>query len=222
MVILAAFQTLLSRHARQDEVAVGCGIANRHRAEIEGLIGFFVNMLVLRGDLSGGPSFREFLDRVRETALGAFAHQDMPLEWLVEALLPEGDARERSLFRVAFFMQNLPQLDDKPMSGIRVSHLPLERTTSKFDLTLFVSETDGALAGEFEYSTDLFDPPSIARLADQFQTLLASIVADPDQRISTLDLISEQQRQAMLQGWSAAEYPPLGLNTDDDLEESAL
>jgi amino acid adenylation domain-containing protein len=208
MALLAAFQVLLYRYTGQEDVIVGSPIANRNRAEVEELIGFFVNTLVLRTDLSGEPTFRELLLRVRDVCLGAYAHQDLPFERLVEEFQPERDLGRNPLFQVMFILQNAPKPLRK-VSKLTVKRMDVDSGTSKFDLTLGLAERDGKLIGFFEYSTDLFDRSTIERMAGHFQTLLQGIVADPDQPISTLPLLTEAERHQILVEWNntAAEYP---------------
>lgn len=187
--LIAAFQTLLTRYTGQTDIVVGTPIANRMRSELEGLIGFFVNTLVLRTDLSGDPTFHELLARVREVALGAYAHQDMPFEQLVEVLRPSRDLSHTPLFQVAFVLQNtpFPSLD---MGDLRVDLLETHHGTSNFDLSLTMMEDKHGLGGTVEYNTDLFDAARIVRLVEHFQMLLEGIVADPYQRISMIPLLT--------------------------------
>ena len=208
MTLLAAFQVLLYRYTGQEDVAVGSPIANRRRPEIEGLIGFFVNTLVLRADLSGNPSFRELLSRVRDICVAADANQDLPFEKLVQELQPERDQSRNPLFQVMFVLQNATS----PFSGIpglRIEPLELATTRSPFDLSLFLREREGKYIGYIEYSTDLFDRDRIERMAGHFQTLLEAIVADPDQSIATLPILTEAERHQILVEWNdtAADYP---------------
>jgi Condensation domain len=189
MTLLAAFQTLLYRYSGQEDVVVGSPVANRRPSEIEGLIGFFVNTLVLRLDLSGNPTFKELLIRVRDVCLGAYAHQDLPFEKLVEELQPERDLSRNPLFQVMFLLQNAPR-HVSTVPRLTVSRVNVYASISKFDLTLGLVERDGKLIGFFEYSTDLFDRSTIERMIGHFQTLLQGIVADPDQPISTLPLLT--------------------------------
>ncbi|MFQ5610897.1 MAG: amino acid adenylation domain-containing protein [Anaerolineae bacterium] len=208
MALLAAFEVLLYRYTGQADLVVGTPIANRNRAEIEGLIGFFVNTLVLRADLAGDPSFRELLARVRETALGAYAHQDLPFEKLVEALQPERDLSRNPLFQVMFVYQNVP-MQQPELSGLSVTPVEVDHGTAKFDLTLTIFEEAAGLKASFEYNTDLFDADTITRLAGHFQTLLAGIVADPDAPISRLPILTEAERGRLLHEWSRTriDYP---------------
>ncbi|MCP4540464.1 MAG: amino acid adenylation domain-containing protein [Chloroflexi bacterium] len=208
MTLLAAFKTLLYRYTGQEDVVVGTPIANRNQSEIEGLIGFFVNMLVLRTNLEGNPSFRELLGRVREVALGAYAHQDLPFEILVDELQLERDTSRTPLFQVMFALENAP-LEPPELPGLTLNLLETDNRTAKFDLTLSMTETAQGLRGALEYNTDLFDEGTIARLVDHFRVLLQGIVADPDQRISDLPLLTETERQQLLAGWNDTwtEYP---------------
>src|SRR5262249_34702885 len=159
-------------------------IANRNRAEIEGLIGCFINTLVMRTDLSGDPSFRELLRRAREVALGAYAHQDIPFEKLVEELNPERDMSNSSLFQVMLVLQNAPGAVEIAGHGLTLSALGVDKKTSTFDLTLSMMEGTDGLSATAEYNTDLFESSTIGCLLRHFQTLLESIVMYPDRRIS--------------------------------------
>ena len=208
MTLLTAFQALLYRYSGQENVVVGSPIANRNRPEVEGLIGFFVNTLVLRTDLSGNPTFRQLISRVRDVCLGAYGHQDLPFEKLVHELHPERDLSRNPLFQVMFVLQNAPRTLPQ-VSGISLESLEIARSTSPFDLSLFLRERDEKLIGFFEYSTDLFDRLTIKRMIGQFQTLLEGIVANPDQPISTLPLLTEEEKHQLLVEWNdtAAEYP---------------
>jgi non-ribosomal peptide synthetase component F len=199
MTLLAAFQTLLHRYSGQDDIAVGSPIGNRNRLELEGLIGLFLNTLVLRTRLSGDPSFRELLGRVRGTALEAYAHQDVPFEKLVEELEPERNLSHTPLFQVAFVLQNTLE-EALHLEGLTVAPLPVSISTgtAKFDLTLSLEETSAGLAGAIEYSTDLFEPATIRRLLGHFQTLLEGLVAYPDRRLSALPLLTADEREQLL------------------------
>jgi len=217
MTLLAAFKSLLSRYTGQVDLVIGTPIANRTRTETEGLIGFFVNMLVLRTDLSGRPGFREALRRVREVTLGAYAHQDLPFEKLVEAQQPERDLSHNPLFQVMFVFQNTPtapqsttaqqpaQTSATTPTNAPQSPLQSGTATAKFDLTLFATETDQGLAGAIEYNTDLFEAASIKRMAGHFQILLDAIVTDPDQRLAELNLLATDERQQILRDWNATD-----------------
>ncbi|WP_169218415.1 non-ribosomal peptide synthetase [Brasilonema sp. UFV-L1] len=208
MTLLAAFDILLYRYTGTEDILVGSPIANRNLRELEGLIGFFVNTLVLRTDVSGNPSFSELLGRVRDMAIDAYAHQDLPFEMLVEALQPQRDLSHTPLFQVMFVLQNapMPQLN---LTGLSVSPLVAESATAKFDLTLSMENTATGLVGVWEYNTDLFDATTIKRMAGHFQTLLEGIVSNPQQPISQLPLLSEVERQQLLVEWNSTtvEYP---------------
>jgi amino acid adenylation domain-containing protein len=201
MTLLAAFKVLLYRYTGQEDLTVGSPIANRHRQEIEPLIGFFVNTLAMRTDLSGNPTFRELLERVRETALGAYAHQDLPFEYLVEQLQPDRNLSHSPLVQVVFVLQNTPEQKIE-MPGLTVTPLQGEVETAKFDLTLYIDDAGSELVGTFEYNTDLFNRSTIKRMAGHFQTLLSSIVANPTERINALSLLTEAERHQLLFDWN--------------------
>ena len=209
MTLLAAFQVLLSRYTHQDDINVGTPIANRNRADIEALIGFFVNTLVMRARLDGQPGFREVLKRVREAALGAYAHQDLPFEMIVDALQPERDLSHSPLFQAMFVTQNAPQRAGQQLPGLAFSPFEAHSGTAKFDLTLFMLEDPDHLRGAFEYNTDLFDGATVTRLIGHFQTLLEGIVANPDQPIATLPILTEAEKHQLLVEWNdtAADFP---------------
>ncbi|MBD0339436.1 MAG: amino acid adenylation domain-containing protein, partial [Microcoleus sp. Co-bin12] len=208
MTLLAAFKTLLYRYTGQTDILVGSPIANRNRSEIEALIGFFVNTLVLRSDLNGNPTFRELLRSVREVALGAYAHQDVPIEKLVEELQPERDLSYSPLFQVAFALQNgLTQTLELP--GLTLNFNEIDTETANFDLTLFLEETDRGLTATWEYSTSLFQPSTIARMHGHFQILLEGIIANADTRLWELPLLSDRDRHQLLIEWNntQVDYP---------------
>ncbi|HOR01588.1 MAG TPA: amino acid adenylation domain-containing protein, partial [Anaerolineae bacterium] len=201
MTLLAAFQALLARYTGEENLCVGSPIAGRNRAEIEGLIGFFVNTLVLRADLSGNPSFRELLRQVRATTLGAYNHQDLPFEMLVDALQPERDLSRTPLVQVMFDLESAP-LQALELPGLTLRLLDVERGTAKFDLLLAMVEEDGRLRGTLEYNTDLYDAATIERLLGHWQALLEGIVADPDRPLSALLLLDEAERRQVLVEWN--------------------
>jgi amino acid adenylation domain-containing protein len=204
MVLLAAFQELLARYTGQEDIVVGTPISGRTRVETEGLIGFFVNTLPLRTDLSGDPTFRELLGRVRTVALGAYAHQEVPFERLVAELRPERSMGRTPLVPVTFVLQNAPpaflQLPD-----LKVSQFLVGIETAKFDLSLEMWEIQGELQGVLSYSTDLFDQSTIERLAGHYRTLLAGAVAAPDTPLSKLPLLTPAERHQLLVEWNATE-----------------
>ena len=208
MSLLAAFQTLLYRYSRQEDIVVGSPIAGRNRAEIERLIGFFVNTLALRTDLSGNPSFKELLARVRSVTLDAYSHQDLPFEKLVEKLNPERSLSYSPLFQVMFVLQNTPERAEQ-LPGLTETPLELGLETAKFDLILSITEKDGTLTGSWNYNTDLFDAVTIERMTAHFQTLLESIVDNPQQPIAQLPLLKPAERQQLLVEWNDThtEYP---------------
>ncbi|AGP35405.1 hypothetical protein SCE1572_13250 [Sorangium cellulosum So0157-2] len=201
MTLLAAFKVLLSRYAGQDDIVVGTPIAGRTQRETEGLIGLFANTLVLRTDLSGEPTFVELLRRVREVTLDAYAHQDAPFERLVEELASARDLSRSPLFQVVFVFQNMP-LPALSLGDVSLSLLPVESTTAKFDLTLSLQETDGVIRGELEYSTDLFDAGTIARMAGHLQTLLEGLAEGPERRIGELGLLTAAERRQLVSEWN--------------------
>ncbi|AUX42318.1 NRPS protein [Sorangium cellulosum] len=211
MTLLAAFDVLLSRYARQEDVCVGTPIANRSHAGLEGLIGFFVNTLVMRADLSGNPSFREVVGRVRDRALAAYAHQDIPFEQVVEAVNVERDLGRHPLFQVMFILQNAPQ-GELSLQGLTLEGVGFETGTAKFDLTLSMVEGDEGLEAGWEYSTDLFDAESVSRMARHFETLLTAVVAEPGVCISEVELRDEAERAQMV-AWNSTEAD-LGVGRD--------
>ncbi len=198
MTLLAAFQTLLSRYSGQDDIVVSTGIANRNRAETEPLIGFFVNTLVLRTDLSRDPTFVELLERVREVTLGAYAHQDVPFELLVEALAPERDPRYTPLFQVQLVLQNAWVAEEVKLDGLQVSGIGGESGTAKFDLTLFVEERGEELGLVLEYNTDLFAATTIEQMLSSFRMLMEGIVAEPERSIGSFELIDAEERRRLI------------------------
>ena len=201
MTLLAGLQALLSRYSNQDDISVGSSIAGRNRPEIEGLIGFFLNTLVLRTDLSGNPTFIELLRRVREVALGAYGNQDVPVEMLLEALHPERNTSHNALFQVLFILQNTPAASFS-VADILLEPIELDTLTSKFDLTLDLTETENGIEGSLEYNTDLFDRDTVAGLMRHFETLLTGAVADPDQRLESLALLTSDERHQIVSQWS--------------------
>ena len=211
MTLLAGFQSLLARYSRQSDIVVGSPIAGRNRAETEALIGFFVNTLALRTDLSGDPSFRQVLARVREVCLGAYAHQEIPFERLVEELAPERSLSHTPLFQVMFAMQNAPEVAVE-WEELRLSAVDAEDEagTAKFDLMLTAQETE---SGEVEcgwgYNTEILEAETVARLAQYLVALLSAAVESPEQPLSSLSLLSSEERRKVLVEWNdtARAYP---------------
>ncbi|MGZ4031267.1 MAG: non-ribosomal peptide synthetase [Tumebacillaceae bacterium] len=204
MTLLAAFQTLLHRYTGLEDVIVGSPMAGRNQEEIEGLIGFFVNTLVLRNDLSGNPAFRELLGRVREVTLGAFANQDVPFEKLVEELQPERNLSHPPLFQVIFAFENFENAA-MSLGDVTLTPMQVDPGTAKFDLTLFMGEAGDELYARVEYNSDLFDAGTIARMQDNLVALLETVVADPEQRIDQVSILSESQRHQLLVEWNETE-----------------
>ena len=209
MSLLAAFNVLLYRYTGQTDIVVGTPIAGRNRREVEGLIGFFVNSLVMRTELSGRPSFRELLGRVRDVTLGAFAHQDVPFEKLVEELHPQRDMSHNPLFQVMLSLENTP-LEEFELDGLQLGSMDIDNDVTRFDLEFHLWENEyDVLAGNLIYNTELFDAATIAQMVDHFRNLLQGVVADPDARLSDLPLLTEAQKQQALEEWNdtRSDYP---------------
>ncbi|BAU12353.1 McnC protein [Leptolyngbya sp. NIES-3755] len=206
MTLLAAFQVLLYRYSGQEDIAIGVPIANRHRSEVEGLIGFFVNSLVMRSQIYSNLSFRELLKQVRKTALEAYQYQDLPFEKLVGELDPDRDLNRNPLFQVAFALQNAP-MQPLELPGLKLEPAPLEFGSTRFDLEVHLWESahglrtlwqsQEGLSGFISYSTDLFDRDRIQRLVNHYQTLLESIVENPDDRLSNLSMLTVAESQQL-------------------------
>lgn len=211
MILLGAWKVLLYRYTGQDDMVVGAPIANRTRVEIESLIGFFVNTLVLRTCLNGDPSFIEALSRVRKTTLDAYEHQDVPYEKLVAEIQPERTANQNLFFATLLNWVNTPafELQFAGMQSEFVQSVPVENSTAKFDLSLNVMETNGALPASLEYSTDLFEETTIARIAEHLENLLTAIATSPQHPISELPMLKEEERRQILLEWNQTqrEYP---------------
>ncbi len=199
MTLLAAFKVLLSCYTRQDDLLVGTPVANRNRLEVEGLIGFFVNALVLRTDLSGDPTFRELIRRVRKVCVDAYVHQDLPFERLVEELHIERDLSRNPLFQVMFVLQNA-SVHAVELPGLTLNPVIADGGTTHFDLTLHIADTEQGLVETVAYNTDLFDADTMTRMLAHFQTLLEAIVKDPDRHLSDLSLLTDTQREQVLLG----------------------
>lgn len=201
MTVLAAFSTVLYRYSGRGDILVGTPIANRNRAETESLIGFFVNTLIFRTRISDDMTFRELLSEVREVALEAYAHQDLPFEKLVEELQPERSLSHSPVFQVMFDLQNAP-MHDLELHGLHLTPLPFDSLMAKFDLVMTVGETDGRLSGQLEYNTDLFDAATIRRMARHLEHLLEAAVSNPDEQVSRLRLLSDDERRQILFDWN--------------------
>ncbi|WP_310410986.1 non-ribosomal peptide synthetase [Chamaesiphon sp. OTE_8_metabat_110] len=200
VTLLAALQTLLFRYSGQEDILVGAPIANRQQPELENLIGCFINTLVFRSDLSGNPSFRTLLDRVRETVLGALAHQTLPFEKLVEELQLARNLTYAPLFQVMLVFQNAFSIENIELPNLDVEHDRIDNHTSQFDFTIHLVESESGLIGKLEYNTDLFDESTIERLLAHFHTLLAAIVANPNCCLTDLPLLPPSEIQ-QLQAW---------------------
>jgi amino acid adenylation domain-containing protein len=210
MTLLASFKTLLHRHTGEEDILVGSPIAGRTRAETEDLIGCFINTLVMRSNLGGDPTFRELLRRVREVTLGAYAHQDVPFELLVGELQPERDMNRNPLFQVMFVLHNNSS-PDVETSGLRFSYAQADNGMLHFDLILSMSEEDGGLVGAIGYNSERFKASGITRLMSHFHTLLESIAANPEQRLSELRLFSEDETESK----ASVDFPEVNLSQKD-------
>ncbi len=204
MVLLAALDALLFRYSGQTDIAVGTAIANRNRDETEGLIGFFVNMLVMRTDLKGNPTFLELLQRVKQMTLAAYQHQDVPFEQIIEMLQPQRSLNRTPLYQIEFTLQNAP-LEPLEVRGLRFTPLDVQEVSSETDLNLIMTESESGLAGEVVYATDLFDATTVERMMGHFRNLLEEIVKAPEQRILELPLISGSETKALLATWGATD-----------------
>jgi hypothetical protein len=209
MALLAAFQSLLLRHTGQEDLVVGSPVAGRSRSELEGLIGLFINMLVLRTSLASGPGFRELVGRVREVALSAYAHQEMPFEKLVTELSPERNLGHAPVFQVIFVLQSAAweKLD---LPGIALAPREIKREETKVDLMFAIHETGDGLALALQYDRDLFDGTTMARLAAQYEELLSAALAEPDLPVSELPALLPAERHQVFHEWNdtSAAYSP--------------
>jgi amino acid adenylation domain-containing protein len=208
MTLLAAFQTLLCRYTGQTDIVIGSPVAGRNRGDLESLIGFFLNMLALRIDLSGNPTFRNLLTRTKEVCLGALAHQDLPFEKLIEEMHAKRDLSHHPLFQVTFGFRNTPRFSIQ-LAGLKAQEFEVDSEIARFDLNLFMEEDESSLRGYVNYNTDLFNVDTIQRLITHFKNLLKSIVTDPGQRISNLSILSETEQHQVLIEWNDTEreYP---------------
>ena len=208
MVMLAAVKVLIARLSQQRDVVVGIPIANRTRSELESLIGFFVNTLALRTNLSHDPTFRDLLLEVRKEMLQAYSHQDLPFEKLVEELQPERDLSRNPIYQIFFAFQNLPSFSQE-ISGLKIDRVPQVHTTAMTDLDIYISDESDSLKGIFVYNTALFKEETVKRFIGYFETMLEGIVADPDRVVSRLPLLVEYQMRQLTVDWNATEkaYP---------------
>lgn len=206
MTLLAAFQILLARYSRQNDIVVGTPIANRRYAQTEALIGMFVNTLILRGKIQEKSSFKKLLEQMREVTLGAYAHQDLPFEQLVEELQQERDPTRNPLFQVLFVLQNAP-MPALELRGVRLSPIEVDNGTARLDLTLILQEDGDRLTGTINYNTDLFKAETIDRLAKHYRRLLEGILQDAKHRIADLAILSEAEQEQLLITWNATSQP---------------
>ena len=201
MTLLTAFQVLLHRYTRQTDILIGTPIANRKRPEIKNLIGLFLNTLVMRANFKDNPRFDDLVKQTRQTALDGYAHQDLPFEKLVDGLQPQRNTSYNPIFQVMFVHQK-SAFEEIDIPGLTVSQMPVDIGVAKFDLTLFVEESSQGLSAGLEYNTDLFDSNTADRILGHFQTLLESIVEDPQQRVSNLQLITAAERDMLMHKWN--------------------
>jgi NRPS condensation-like uncharacterized protein len=197
MTLLAAFQTLLHRSTGQEDIVVGTPVAGRNQVETEHLIGFFINTLALRTDLSGNPTFRELLGRVREMTLSAYVNQDIPFEKIVEEIRPERSLSYAPIFQVLFALHNVPA-STLEVSGLTLKYVTSSHKTTKFELALYMDEIDGEIFSLFQYSADLFEPSTIYRMQQQFVVLLESILEDSGRRLSNLQISTPAERRQLM------------------------
>jgi len=204
MTLLTGLAALLSRLTDEEDLAIGSPIANRTHREVEGLIGCFLNTLVLRCDLQGNPELRRLQARVRQSALDAYAHQDLPFEKVVSALSPERDSGRTPLFQVMFVLQNTPR-QDLDLPGVTLEPVEIAWEQAKFDLTLSIAATPDGLAGVWEYSRDLFEAATVERLSGWFYRLLTAFAEDPSTRLAALPLLSAAEEEQLRAEWRGME-----------------
>lgn len=209
MTLLTAFKVLLHRYTGETNIVVGSPVAGRNRADIEGLIGFFVNTLILHTDVSGNPTFRTLLNQVREVALGAYAHQDVPFEKLVDELSPTRDLSHMPLFQVAFALQDTPEINQLQFSGLTLNSLDYDIGTTRLDLEFHLWERSESIEGKCLYSKDLFDAATIELMVGRYLVLLEGIVTEPEQHILDLPLLTEIEQHKLLEEWNntQVDYP---------------
>jgi amino acid adenylation domain-containing protein len=231
MALMAGFQALLSRYSGQEQIVVGTDVANRTMPETEKMIGFFINLLAVRNDLSGNPTFRELLGRVREGLLEAYAHQEVPFPKIVQEIQPERSATHNPIVQALFVMQNIP-LATREMAGVQMEFFEASVTTSKFDMAVFVTERPDELIAYWIYSTELFEQSTIQRMARHFGNLLQSAVSQPQTRLSALAMLSpeeieqqeaekKQRKQSQFKKLKATAPEAVGLSADDSAKTSS-
>ena len=202
MTLLAAFATLLHRYSGQEDIVVGAPVAGRSQSEMEHLIGFFINSLVIRADLSGDPSFAQLLQRIKIVSLDAVTHSELPFEKLVEELHPDRDLSRNPLFQVSFQIMQFPPLANSPADSVKANLLGFDKGTAIFDLRITLTEENDSISGEIEYSTDLFETATIQRLWTNYQALLEDMIAGPHKRLSQLHLMRDAERHRLLDEWN--------------------
>ena len=207
MTLLAAYQTLLHRYSGQDDILVGSPIANRTNSKIEKLIGFFVNNLIMKADFSDNPEFTDLLAQVRENALEAYAHQDLPFEKLVEEIQPRRDPSHAPIFQVAFVLQNIPADRSMQLPGLTLKPVQSDAETAKYDLTLTMAEAGERLLGTMEYNSDLFDQSTIQRMLRHLEIILEAVSEDPEIQIGDINLLSKDEQQQILHEWNETDAP---------------
>jgi amino acid adenylation domain-containing protein len=220
MTLLASFDVLLARYTGQEDVVIGSPSAGRNRSELSDLMGFFVNNLVLRTDVSGNPSFATLLSRVREVTLQAYEHQDVPFDELVQALRPERSPDHSPLFQTMFILQNFP-IAPIEMPGLTLKPLELKVSTARYDLTVEAFPNEGALDIFFDYNSDLYDEGTMARLQSHYRSILEAAVADPNQAIGDIPLLSSDESEKLLFAWNQTEKLIPDICFHDRFEEIA-
>ena len=205
MTMMAAFQTLLYKYSHQQDICVGTPVANRTDTELEKIIGFFINTLVIRSRVTDHLSFSDLLRNVFDVCLGAFAHQDLPFEKIVDAVQPERDTSHSPLFQVMFVLQNIPH-KELEVGGLSFQQMSITNHQSNFDLTLAMEEIDGRISGAFEYNTDLFDQSTINRMIEHFQQLLSLICQNPDLKLSQYNISTQNEVDKLLNQWNATDH----------------
>ena len=221
MTLLAAWDILLSRYTGRSDIIVGSAAACRNLPEIEGLIGFFVNMLVLRTNMEGDPTVQELIKRVRDVTLGAYAHQELPFDKLVQELAPRRQFNRNPLFEVSLVFQNTPR-QEAEVQGLEMTQVPLDSGTAKFDLLSDMALRSGSLCGFLEYDCELYDRPDIERIPGHLVQLMREMVERPEARVSSLRMITNEERRSILVDWNAAEHPPADTPPVQELYEAQV